>query len=145
MSQVPPPAGPPPVGYQAPGAAKPNTLAVVALVLGIASFFLCFVPLYLGPIGPGLLGAIGAIVVGYMSRQKIARDEQSGAGMAMAGIILGLVNIVLQVVLIVIAIIFGAAILGFGNRMIQEAEQQQQQQQIDETDATEPPAPTDTP
>ncbi len=144
MSQVPPPMTVPPVGYQTPGPNKPNTLAVMALVLGIGSFFLCFVPIYAGPVGLGLLGAIGAIILGYMARQKIARGEQSGGGMATAGMVLGIVNIILQIVLILIALIFGAALLGFGNRMIQEAERQQQIEQQQQTDGVEstdaPPA-----
>ena len=123
MSQVPPPA----VGYQTPppGAGKPQTLALVSLILGIISFLTCWIGI--GPISVGLLAAIGAIVVGMMAKGAIKRGEQTGNGMATAGIILGAVHIVLWLVLTVLALVFGVALLKFGEKMAEEAERQQQQ------------------
>ncbi|HEX8369549.1 MAG TPA: DUF4190 domain-containing protein [Pyrinomonadaceae bacterium] len=74
-------------------AGQNNTLAVVSLVLGVLSF-LC-----LGP-----LGAIPAIITGYMQRNNIKNNpsEYGGGGMAMAGMILGGIYLVITLIFIVI-------------------------------------------
>jgi hypothetical protein len=75
----------------APGKTGPNsTLAIVSLVLGIASF-IC---------GLGPLAGVPAIIVGFMQRGKIKRNpgQYSGSGMAMIGILLGVLNFILVVV-----------------------------------------------
>jgi len=144
MSQVPPPMSAPPMGYQTPPPGKPNMMALIAMILGIASFVLCWIPL--GPVSLGLFLAIGAIVVAFLARKKIAAGEQTGSSMATAGLILGGVNILIQIILIILAVVFGTALMGWGNRMIKEAERQQQQQQIEQTDTgvqtTDPATPT---
>jgi hypothetical protein len=81
--------------FQPPPAAagQNNTLAVVSLVLGILSFF-CL----------GILASIPAIILGYMQRNNIRNNpsEYGGGGMAMAGMILGGINLALTVILTVI-------------------------------------------
>ena len=81
------PASPPP---QIP---RNDGLAVVSLVCGIASIVLC-----LGP-----LTGIVAVVCGHMARGRIARssDTLAGAGMALAGLILGYFSFVWALVLFV--------------------------------------------
>ncbi len=73
-----------------------TTLGLVSLILGIASF-ICL----------GLLGSIPAIILGMMQRSKIKNNpnEFGGSGMALAGIILGALNIVVSVVVLVIYVI----------------------------------------
>jgi hypothetical protein len=58
----------------------------VSLVLGIASFVLC-----------PFVGAVAAIIVGWQGKKaiKAAGDAKTGRGMAVAGQILGIVNIAL--------------------------------------------------
>jgi len=87
---------------QAPVAGKtgPNkTLAIVSLVLGIASY-IC---------GLGPLAGVPAIIVGFMQRGKIKRypGQYAGGGMAMVGILLGVLNFIL---VIVVAIFYGVLI-----------------------------------
>lgn len=81
--------------FQPPLAAagQNNTLAIVSLVLGIASF-LCL----------GFLGSIPAIITGYMQRNNIKNNpsEYGGGGMAMAGMILGGLNLALNVIVIIL-------------------------------------------
>jgi hypothetical protein len=74
-------------------AGQNNTLAVVSLVLGVLSF-LCL----------GVLGSIPAIITGYMQRNNIKNNpsEYGGGGMAMAGMILGGINLVLTIIIFVI-------------------------------------------
>lgn len=117
MSHTPPPPpeqppGPPP-GYGAPppgyGAPKNDTKAVLALVLGISSVLLgwcCF-----------LFGAAGvaAIILGRMSEREIAAHPGTltGAGMAKAGFILGIIGTVLTVIALAANIILFTS--GAGN------------------------------
>ena len=84
----------------APGKTGPNsTLAIVSLVLGIVSF-IC---------GLGPLAGIPAIIIGFMQRGKIKRypGQYAGGGMAMVGILLGVLNFIL---VIVVAIFYGVLI-----------------------------------
>jgi hypothetical protein len=123
MSQVPPPS----VGYQAPppGAGKPQTLALVSMILGIVSFLTCWIGI--GPVSLGLLAAVGAIVVGLMAKGAIKRGEQTGNGMATVGIVLGAVHIGLWLLFTILFVVFGIAILKFGQHVAEEAERQQRE------------------
>jgi hypothetical protein len=103
-----PPAYPP----QQPGSyaiARPtNTLAIVSMVLGIASYV--FLP---------VIGAIAAVVTGHMARSQIKRTGEGGSGFALAGLILGYVHLAIAVIvigIIVIAVvIIGAAAVQSGS------------------------------
>jgi len=125
MSQVPPSAPPPTMGYETPGTTKPQTLALVSLILGIGSFVLCWIPI--GPVSLGMFLAIGAIVVGMMAKGAIKRGEQTGNGMATAGLILGGVNLLLTVVFLILALVLGAGALWFMGKAAEEAERQQRE------------------
>jgi len=113
---TPPPASPPPPGAPAPPPGPPaygqqptgygyqtgprtNGLAIAALVLGIAGlvFYACGV------------ASILALVFGYMSRGQIDRDpaNQTGRGMAIAGIIMGWIGVAIFVIFWVVIIIVG--------------------------------------
>lgn len=78
----------------APGASANNTMATLALVAGILSF-LC-----LGP-----LGAILAIIFGFLGTSKATEIGGNGRGMAKAGIILGAVNIVISVIAVILIVV----------------------------------------
>ncbi len=98
------PAGYPQPGYRPgvpawPGGApqvgqKTNTLAVAALICGVVQF-----------LGFWLLGTISAIVLGHMARNQIRQRNEQGAGLALAGLILGYVGIALTVIVVIIFII----------------------------------------
>jgi hypothetical protein len=77
--------------------AKTNGLATTSLVMGILAilFNLIFIP------------SILAIVFGIKSRKQIAATGEGGAGMALAGLILGIVGAVLY--LAVVVLVFVAA------------------------------------
>src|SRR5579864_7882169 len=76
----------PPQAQQYPGQFQPQTdgKAMASLILGILSI-LCF----------GLLTGLPAIILGHISRGNIeqSRGRLIGAGMALAGLILGYVSI----------------------------------------------------
>ncbi len=82
----------PPAPYQQPygsyaGPQQSNS-ALIAMILGIVAFM-----------GPSLLTAIPAIIVGMKARDEIiaSRGQLVGEGMAQAGIILGWINVALSV------------------------------------------------
>lgn len=101
MSAVPPP----PQGIAgAAMVAQPayNSLAIVSLVSGIASFII--VP---------VVGALVAVITGHMARSQIRRTGEQGSGLALAGLILGYVHLGLVVVgtLVVVALLIGFGVL----------------------------------
>jgi hypothetical protein len=69
-----------------------NGLAVASLACGIAQF----------AFGP--LATIPAIVLGHMARSQIRRTGQQGAGLALAGLILGWGAVILGIIVIVIGL-----------------------------------------
>ncbi len=78
----PPPPGTPP--YGAPGQPAPtNQKAVWSLVLGILGLVCC-----------GFITGIPALILGRSAQAEITATGQGGAGMAKAGVILGIIAIV---------------------------------------------------
>lgn len=89
-----PPPPPPGYGQQPYGAPGPqggtNSKAIWALVLGIIGILCC------GPLG------IGSIILGRSAQTEIAQTGQGGAGMAKAGVILGIIALVFLVVQVIL-------------------------------------------
>jgi Domain of unknown function (DUF4190) len=88
---------PQPVQTQPPGtpaafSAQTNTLALVSLISGIASWVL--VP---------VVGAIVAVVTGHMAKREIRRTGEQGNTYATVGLVLGYLH--LAVVLLVLGIV----------------------------------------
>lgn len=86
-------------------AAPTSTLAVVSLVFGILAW--CVLP---------FVGAIVAIICGHLARSEIRNSSpeqrQEGDGMAVAGLVLGYVQLalgILAVFLLVVFLAFGVA------------------------------------
>ena len=77
--------------------ARTNGLAIASLGCGIAQFAL------------GPLATIPAIVLGHMARSQIRRTGEQGAGLALAGLILGWGAVILGVVLIAVGLGLGLA------------------------------------
>jgi len=100
--QVPPPPGP----YVQGGGSWPqmagrrtNSLAIAALCCAI------------GQLIAGPFAGIAAIVLGGMSLRQIQASGEDGRGMAMTGLVLGIVGLIVFVLLIIfaVALISGAA------------------------------------
>ncbi|MDR0344464.1 MAG: DUF4190 domain-containing protein, partial [Nocardiopsaceae bacterium] len=77
-----------------------NTLAIIALIAGIAQFF-----------GFWLLGTIPAVVCGYIARRQIRETGEQGDGMALAGVVLGWVGIGLSVILVAALVASGLILM----------------------------------
>jgi hypothetical protein len=93
---------------------KRGTLAVLALIFGIAAIVICWVPFvnYLS-----LLLAIAAMILGVIELRRIDTGKATviGRGAAVTGIILGAVAVVLGVVLSFVLRLFVGGIWGFYN------------------------------
>jgi hypothetical protein len=73
-----------------PLVARTNGFAIASLACGLAQFVF-------GPIA-----TIPAIVFGHMARSQIKRTGEQGAGLALAGLILGWATVILAILLLVI-------------------------------------------
>lgn len=97
---VPPPESyPPPGSYPPPPATKPgNGLAIAGFVLGLLGFLGAFIPVI--NIGGMVLGVVGAILAGIGLAK--ARTTGAGKGMAIAGLMLGVLALVIGIVVNVV-------------------------------------------
>jgi hypothetical protein len=90
-------------GYQPtpqPGIVRrTNTMAVTSLVLGMVQFVGWIIFLL-----PGLLAAILAIVLGFVSIKQISRSGESGRGLAVTGIVLGFLAILVVTILVAVGV-----------------------------------------
>ena len=77
---------------------RTNTMAVTALVLGVIQFVGWIIVL------PGLLAAILAIVLGFVSMKQMRRSGESGRGLAIAGVILGFLGILVGAILFAVGV-----------------------------------------
>jgi hypothetical protein len=83
-----------------PGAAAPaNPKATWSLVLGIVSVVLCLCPI------TGIAGGIAAIVLAGQAKRASAASGQEGAGMATAGLVLGIIGLIAGVVVLILNIV----------------------------------------
>jgi len=78
-------------------AAKTNGLAIASLACGLAQF----------AFGP--LATIPAIVCGHMARSQIKRTGEQGAGLALAGLILGWAAVILGILFLVLGLAISIA------------------------------------
>lgn len=95
-----PPAPPAPYsGYGAPMPAAPrNGLGIAALIAGILSLPAAFT------IFGGFILALVAIVLGIVGHRRARSGESTNGGMAIAGVVLGVLGIVLSAALIAVGI-----------------------------------------
>ena len=80
--------------------AKTNELAIASLACGIAQFAF-------GPVA-----TIPAIVLGHVARHQIKRTGEQGAGLALAGLILGWATLILVIILVVVGLAMAAGMHG---------------------------------
>ncbi|MGI8677823.1 MAG: DUF4190 domain-containing protein [Jatrophihabitans sp.] len=83
------PAFPPAYGY--PSSVGTNGLAIASLVLGILWLY--------------WIGSILALILGLVARSQIKQRRQPGDGLAIAGIILGIIGVATLVIFIVFVIV----------------------------------------
>jgi Domain of unknown function (DUF4190) len=59
-----------------------NSLAVVSMIFGIVSWLIC-----------PIVASLVAVITGHSARSQIQRTGEGGSGMAMAGLVLGYINL----------------------------------------------------
>jgi hypothetical protein len=69
--------------------ARTNALAVISLVSSLIGWIIC-------------VGSIAGIVMGVIALNQIRRNPQAGRGLAIAGIIAGIVGVMLWLILLII-------------------------------------------
>lgn len=86
---------------ETPYPAQNSTLAVISLIAGLGSWVIF-----------PTIGAIVAIILGHMARREIRESggALSGDGMALAGLLLGYVNLIISVLVICVVLLM---FLGF--------------------------------
>lgn len=93
-------------GYPAPQ--RNNGMAIASLIVGILSIPACF------GYGLGLVMGIVAIVLGVLARKKVKLGQAGQGGLALGGIITGIVGVVLGAIFLAMVVfafgMFGSAI-----------------------------------
>jgi len=89
----------PMASHETPGLKRMNVLAVLSMISGILGVIM-FCPFPCCECVGGIPLDIAAIVMGVLARGQIAKnaDSQKGEGMAMAGIILGVIGLILALI-----------------------------------------------
>ena len=80
--------------------ARTNGLAIASLACGLAQFVF------------GPLATIPAIVFGYVARYQIKRTGEQGAGLALAGLILGWAAVIIGILVVVAGLAVSAGMHG---------------------------------
>jgi len=80
-------------GFGYPMAKKTNGLAIASLVFGILAVFTCYF---------GIVFGLVAVVLGLIARRQIRDRDEQGAGMALAGMIMGGAFAVIFIFIIVV-------------------------------------------
>lgn len=91
----------------APGAQQ-NTLGLISMILGIVS-----IPLSCC-LGGGILFGAGAIVLGYLGKQKVTQGVANNAGQAKAGLICGIVGVALSLLWLVLTVALNVGLPTYG-------------------------------
>jgi len=94
-----PPAGPPPTqqpysGFTPPPVGPKNGLGIASLIIAIVGL------LFVWTVAGGLILGIVAVVIGLAARGRVKRGEADNGGVAIAGIVLGLLAIVVSLIFI---------------------------------------------
>ncbi|MBO0702076.1 MAG: DUF4190 domain-containing protein [Candidatus Dormibacteraeota bacterium] len=90
---------PPPLGLQMVALPPVNGMAVASLVLSLVGWTM--VP---------VLASILAVIFGHVARRQMESTGQRGGGMAVAGLVLGYINLALWLIGILVAIVIVIAI-----------------------------------
>ena len=91
----PPPPPQPYSGYNPPPAGPRNGLGIAALVVAIIAL--------ISVVGGVVLGIV-AVVLGFLGWQRAKRGEATNGGVAIAGIVLGILSIIEAIVVIVLSV-----------------------------------------
>lgn len=115
---------PPSLNYQIPPRPQSaNPMAIISMVAGILSC-VTFCKIWVS-----IPFAVVAIVLSVIASGQIKKSGAGGKGMALAGLILGIIGAVIAVIMYVIALLFFAAARKGGSYLEQKAKELQAEQQ----------------
>jgi Na+/H+ antiporter NhaD/arsenite permease-like protein len=97
-------------GYPGYPTTPPKGLSITAMILGILALILVICGFWFPY--PGILLGIAAAVVGFVALSKVKRREIAGRGMALTGVITGILAFVLGIVFAIGGIWFAGSDLG---------------------------------
>jgi len=117
-----------PAGYDQGAPAKSNGLGIAALVIGILAILGAFV----GAI-PGILLGLLAIVLGVLGLRRVKARRADNKGMALAGLITGIIGLVLGAIFLAAAIWFATNAEDCITDLDRTGDQAQYQQCIQDT------------
>jgi hypothetical protein len=90
----PPPPPQPYAGFAPPPTGPKNGLGIAALIVAIVGLVFCWT------VFGGIILGLVAAVIGFVARGRVKRGEATNGGVAVAGIVLGILAIVLGLVFI---------------------------------------------
>lgn len=93
----PPPPPQPYAGYTPPPPAPKNGLGIAALVIAIIGLFTVF---------GGLILGIVAVILGFIGWGRARRGEATNGGVAIAGIVLGVLGLIVSIVAVIVVVSF---------------------------------------
>jgi hypothetical protein len=83
-----------------PSTMPTNTMAVVSLATGIASWFVL-----------PLVGGVVAVITGHLAKKEIRQTGEQGDGLATIGLVLGYLHLaVVALVVLILILVFGGVI-----------------------------------
>lgn len=89
---------------------RTSRLAITSFIMGILGLFIPYV---------GSLLALTAIVLGIVSLRKIKRDPNlTGKGLAIAGLVLGIIALILSIVIFILGFGGGGGFMGGGGGVL---------------------------
>lgn len=124
----PPPPPAPYGGYAPPPATPKNGLGITALVLAIVGLLFCWT------VAGGIILGLAAVIIGFVARGRVKRGEATNGGVAIAGIVLGILAIIVSLVFIPIWISFfdEAGVTDYTDCLVQAGSDQAAAQQCAE-------------
>jgi hypothetical protein len=90
----PPPPQPYPAGFVPPPTGPRNGLGVAALVVAIIGLVFCWT------VAGGVILGVVAVIMGFVGRGRVTRGQATNGGVAIAGIVLGILAIIVSLVFI---------------------------------------------
>lgn len=106
-------------GYPAGQPSRTNGLAIAALVVGIISLLLSFIPFVNIA---AILGGIAALVLGFLGLRKAKEGTVGGRGMSITGLVLGVVSVLISIAVLVATVVALNNLPGELGEVIEEAE-----------------------
>lgn len=99
-------------GSTAPPPKPKNGMGIAALVFGILALLLVWLPIV------GLVLGLLAIIFGVIGRGRVRKQQATNGGVALTGLILGVLTFLANVVITIALFLFGVAFINVGGGQV---------------------------